>query len=373
MNRRTIRILAALLCCVAALFPQVAKADDWDGGQTYYTVYKEDGDVLFSIGGEVYLEDEYISGDNKLYRVVEVDTAGSKAIATLVGDEEMPGVEWLQKVFASSASASTAKNSDHLIALYATHTDESYVPSDGTESQDSGGGILDVAEALKTAFEKQGVNVVLDKTSHLPHDSGAYRRSRQTAASLMKKVPDALIDVHRDGIPSPDEYITEIDGTDTTKVRLLVGRANANSSVNKEFAKKIKAVADEQYPGLVKDIFMGKGTYNQDLMPQAILLEFGTHTINKTRAIKATDMVATVMTSVLYGEGSEGTGGTAAKKSSGVGSGVIWLIVVVAVAALVYAFLATGSGRGMVEKLKRNTSELTGGLVGKKPDEDKDK
>jgi hypothetical protein len=36
------------------------------------------------------------------------------------------------------------------------------------------------------------------------------------------------------------------------------------------------------------------------------------------------------------------------------------------VAALVYAFVSTGSGRGMWDKFKRSASELTGGSVGKR-------
>ena len=63
----------------------------------------------------------------------------------------------------------------------------------------------------------------------------------------------------------------------------------------------MKAVADKQYPGLVKDIFIGKGTYNQDLAPHAILLEFGTHTISKERVLNSADMMAKVVSNTLYG------------------------------------------------------------------------
>jgi stage II sporulation protein P len=353
--------------------------DDWnDIGDNYYTVKLESGEALFTVGAAVYVDDQYISGDNKRYVVTQVDAENYTATARYDSDEEMPAIDWLKPAFAPVSSDTSGGSGDRLIAIYATHTDESYVPSDGTSSEDDGGGILDVADALKSAFEKQGVTAVIDTTSHLPHDSGAYRRSRQTAVSLMKKMPDALIDVHRDGIPSAEEYLTEVEGVDTTQVRLLVGRSNQNSEANKEFAKSIKAVADEQYPGLIKDIFIGKGTYNQDLTPNAILLEFGTHTTSKERAIKATDMIATSMTSVLYGSGAadgvgSNTGSKAAVQSgnSGVGKGILFLVIFVVVAALAYAFLATGSGKGMMEKLKRNTSELTGGLLGKKPDNDR--
>ena len=46
-----------------------------------------------------------------------------------------------------------------------------------------------------------------------------------------------------------------------SKVRLLVGKGNQNKDANLSFAKQIKAVADKMYPGLIKDIYMGKGAW----------------------------------------------------------------------------------------------------------------
>ncbi len=77
-----------------------------------------------------------------------------------------------------------------------------------------------------------------------------------------------------------------------TKVRLVVGRQNPNREANLELAKNIKAIADEQYPGLVKGIFNARGNYNQDIGPRTILLEFGTHETSLDEAIRSTKFVA---------------------------------------------------------------------------------
>ena len=208
-------------------------------------------------------------------------------------------------------------------------------------AEEDGGGIYDVAKQFKAELEALGITVALDTSSHLPHDGGAYRRSRQTAVRLAEKAPDALIDIHRDGIPDPDEYTHTVAGDPVAKVRLLVGRANQNSAANRSFAKQIKAVADKMYPGLIKDIFIGKGNYNQEIMPHAILLEFGTHTISKERALASTELMANVLNKTLYGDvspsasGGADTGGSAAARtdgaadsSEGAGSGVVWLLLV---------------------------------------------
>ncbi len=375
------RILALFLALALGL-PACALASVGDTAGEIYTVFTEDGATLFQIAGAVSVGDEYISAENQLYEIISVDEQHKTAVARLVGAEEMPDVSWLNAEH--DAVSVYAQADKKLIALYVTHGDESYVPTDGTESEEDGGGIYDVAKQFKAELEALGITVALDTSSHLPHDGGAYRRSRQTAVRLAEKAPDALIDIHRDGIPDPDEYTHTVAGDPVAKVRLLVGRANQNSAANRSFAKQIKAVADKMYPGLIKDIFIGKGNYNQEIMPHAILLEFGTHTISKERALASTELMANVLNKTLYGDvspsasGGADTGGSAAARtdgaadsSEGAGSGIVWLLVVAGAAALAFAFLATGTGKGMGEKLKRNASELTGGLLGKRPDKDK--
>ena len=381
------KILSFLILAALLTQPAGAMASVGDTADECYTVFTQSGEQLFQIAGTVNVQDEYISADNKLYTIESADETNKTAVAALSGDEEMPDVSWLD---AQDAVPVYAQEQKKLIALYVTHSDESYIPTDGTESKETRGGIYDVATELKQQLEKRGITVELDTSTHLPHDGGAYRRSRQTATRLAEKGPDALIDIHRDGIPAPEEYTHTVEGENVSKVRLLVGKANQNSEANRVFAKQIKAVADKMYPGLIKDIFIGKGNYNQEIMPHAILLEFGTHTISKERAIASADLMANVLSyGEVSGSASGGAGQNAQKNSAaggaqsgqagaagadaansgeGSGSGIVWMLVIAGVAVLLFAFLATGSGKGMGEKLKRNTSEITGGLFGKKPD-----
>ena len=373
--------LALALYCACAVN---ASADDQVDAEALHVAVDGSGAYLFSIHGVLSEGDEYIAGDNVLYRIATVNSGN--AIAEKIGEEPMPDVSWLdvgeaQAVFASdeiTQAVSAKANADkRLIALYVTHSDESYIPSDGSQSISGQGGIYDVAREFRDALQKQGVDVILDESTHLPHDSGAYRRSRQTAERLLQKQPDAIIDIHRDGIPDESEYARTINGEEASRVRLLVGRSNQNSSVNREFAKQLKAVADKQYPGLVKDIFIGKGNYNQDLAPHAILLEFGTHTISKERVLNSTDMMAQVMSTALYGtqtgsaasEKSSSNQDAAVQSSKGVSGGMIFLVLSVIAGVIIFLLAQTGGGKAMKTKFTRNVSELTGGLFGKKPED----
>lgn len=378
--KKLICVLTLMLALMLAL-PVTARAEaaqsvstqapEADADENVWTIYDEDGQYLTSIYGRVYLDDEYISSDNRLYRIIEVDDSKRTAVAQYIGQESLIAPD-------NEAVATVAQESKRLIGIYSTHSDESYIPTDGAESKEKDAGIYDVDEALKKALEERGIEVELDTTTHLPHDAGAYRRSRSTAARLLKSQPAALLDIHRDGIPDPDEYVQKIEGENATKVRLLVGKSNPNADANRKFAKQIKAAADEMYPDLIKDIYIGKGDYNQELAPRAILLEFGTHTIKKERAIKSTDYMADVLERVLFGSTAKAEGAanadadaagsetTAEAGGSGAAWGILWVVGIALAAIVGYGLITTGSFAGMWNKVKRGASETTGGLLGKK-------
>ncbi len=356
----------ALLALLLALLPVGARAGDYlDEGQDeayddsqVYKIYDTRGNYLTSRAGQVYPQDEYIAGDNKLYRIVETDPASGRATAEYLGYEPASTAAF------GLVSAAGAQGQDKRICMYSTHSDESYEPTDGTSSKTQNAGIYDVGNALKKNLEERGIQVTYSQDTFLPHDAGAYRRSRSTAEELLKQAPAALLDLHRDGIPDPSEYEHQLEGQDITKVRLLVGRSNANADTNRAFAKEIKAVADEKYPGLIKDIYIGKGNYNQELYPKALLLEFGTHTTGKEEAIQSTQYMADVLDDVLFG----GTAQAASAQQGQAGvKGAAWLIGGALLAAVIYVLVSGGTFKNLGRRLSRGASQLTGGLVGKKP------
>lgn len=359
--------------------------DDEYSDDTAYRMFDEQGNYMTSRGGRIYEGDELITSDNQLYRIVSVDDVQHTAIAQHVGDEPaisrsdvQPAMAVLSATAAPSATNGGSENpsNNKLICMYSTHSDESYVPSDGTSSKTTNAGIYDVGDELKKNLESLGIEVEYSKETSLPHDAGAYRRSRQIAEDFIKQRPAALLDIHRDGIPDPSEYATTVDGEKMTKVRLFVGRNNPNADTNRAMAKKLKAEADKKYPNLIKDIFIGKGNYNQELYPQALLLEFGTHTSDKELVKKSTSYMAEVINDVLFSgtaKAEDEATGTPSNNRTG-GAGIAWLIGIAIVGAAIYGLVATGTLKNWQGKLARGTSELTGGLIGKDPDDDdKDK
>lgn len=359
-------ISLAFLCLVGALcaFPPAALAQE----ETLYTIVDASGAAVTHFIGLPDKGDEYIARDNSYYVIISVDEAAKTALAERRGIYDMPSVDWLR----DESQTRPASTDERAVALYCTHSDESYEPSDGSSSETPRGGIYDVAEALKANLEELGVTVHYDDATHLPHDNGAYKRSRATAQGLLQSGVDAIFDIHRDGIEDPGQYETKVDGQDSSMVRLLVGKSNQNAAQNKAFAAELKAVADELYPELVRDIYIGKGSYNQDLSANSVLLEFGTHTIDKELATNATQYMAQTIQNTLYGgvSGSArgGEAGAAPSKARGRGAwtGVLWVVVVVVAGACLFAILSTGGIKPALQKLGRGVREAGGGLFGKK-------
>ena len=386
MKEKLSRFALSLMLALAlyAAFLPTASADDLT--ESLHVAVDGTGAYLFSISGEISEGDEYISADNILYRIASVQNGN--AIAEKIGEEAMPDVSWLevgeaQPVFASEIAvpAANTKSDDSrkLIAMLVTHSDESYVPSDGTQSVNGQGGIYDVARDFRDALQQQGIDVILDESTHLPHDSGAYRRSRQTAERLLQKGPDAIIDIHRDGVPRSKRIRMQ-----HRRRKRVAGSPAGGTRQSEQHGQPGIRQADQSrgrqtIQFAVKDIFIGKGTYHQDLAPHAILLEFGTHTISKERVLNSTEMMAKVVSNTLYGpqtgsaiseKSAKGTSDiqkSAAKDDKGVSGGVIFLIVAVVAGVLIFALAQTGSGKAMGEKIGRNISEMTGGLFGRKP------
>lgn len=287
--------------------------------------------------------DSYIDRDNALYEVTRVE--GGVAHVANRGQTEMPDVSdamatsnfqtWLGDVLRGSRAQ--ADKDSGVIGIYHTHSAESYEPTSGTAFKDRGD-VFDVGLALKEALEAEGYTVVMSERGHLPHDGGAYQRSRRTAAELSREMPTTLIDVHRDAVPDPDFYRVTVDGKEMTAIRLVVGRQNQNRDANLEYAKRIKAIADEKYPGLIKGIFHAQGNYNQDLGPRMILLEFGTHTTTLEEAKESAGVFAKILPAAAGL--APGTKGAANEQIGGAATRTMWWILgIIAIGTLGWVWL----------------------------------
>lgn len=333
-----------------------------DGG--YYAIVDEKGNLLDKMSRVVYIGDELIAEDNNQYRVEKI--IGDTAVAKMVTQDVLANHEKLVKAaFGQGIVPVQTKNNDK-VALYHTHSAESYVPTDGTDSLPGQGGILKVGDSLAQKLQEKGVKAEHSKTPHEPRDANAYRRSRRTALELLKTGPATIIDVHRDGIPDPNFYSKEIAGNNVTSIRLVVGRQNQNMQANLDFAKTVKAGINEIYPGLIKSIFMAKGNYNQDLAPRSMLIEVGTHTNDRSQAEQGASLFADALPSILgIATNTPTDKANNVQSVKGDWSALWWILGVFLIGGALFLLISTGSFQGAMDKLKQFSSSEWANFLGK--------
>ncbi|HEY8417968.1 MAG TPA: stage II sporulation protein P [Limnochordales bacterium] len=388
--------LLASLVVLAWAPPAAGAGIDWDrvfddgvghrSGEGYYTWRDDEGNVITYTALAPVPGDTYITADNRMYEVVDVAPDGTVR-AEFREEVQLPRVlaaqprppadsawqalgqassrparalaarfpvlgRWFPALGQAQAAAPAQADDEPAgpIGIYHSHNAESYVPNSGDEFQEPYGDIMEVGRALEEALEQAGYRVIWSDRSHLPHDGGAYQRSRATVRELLEQGAVALIDVHRDAIPA-EQYRDVVAGEQLTKVRLVVGRQNPNREANLELAKRIKAVADERYPGLIKGIFNARGNYNQDVGPRTILMEFGTHETSLEEAVRAARLMAEV-----YPAAAGLAPGTAQEAGRQIGGGAwrgtLWVLLIAAGAVFGYLWINEGSPQAAWNRIR---------------------
>jgi len=367
MVKATIKTIALgiLFTIILCSFCSIVLAEE-EREEGYFTVYEEGTNKkIFATGMVVTIGDQYLDEDNNFYEVVKV--SGDKAYAKFLRKEDIersldfPEAKAMALAYQGEYNTLKAAElkKEKVIAIYHTHSDESYIPTDGKSSIPYNGGIFKVGDSLTAALERKGIKVIHSMNSHDPHDAMAYQRSRRTAMDLLKQGPDALVDVHRDAVPA-EEYQGDVNGKSLAKVRLVVGRQNPQMSTINNFAWQLKANADKKYPGLIKGIFYGRGGYNQDLYPHAVLIEAGTYTNSRYNAQDGVDFMADVIATTIYGPDYEkkvAPGGGTTTQVPGEGGGAAraigWIVGISVVGLGAYMLISSGGWNELSAKIRR--------------------
>lgn len=264
--------------------------------EKYFRMVDGDGRTIVITGRRLRIGDRYLDVNNRLYEVIEVEDylARARLIEKVKHDFSLGSSHY--KVKTLPVQAGTSRR----IAFYHSHNAESYVPSDGTDSIYGKGGIHDVGAAFRDVLEDKGINALYSERLHLPHDRGAYRRSRVTVQELLSQRPDAIFDIHRDAAPW-EAYALELEGEVVTQIQIVVGLNNPGFATNRKFAFDLKGHGDRIHPELIRGVFLIWGGYNQDLSPTNLLLEVGAHTNTKESAIKGITLFADIVGYYFYG------------------------------------------------------------------------
>ncbi|MGQ9556430.1 MAG: stage II sporulation protein P [Desulfurispora sp.] len=203
--------------------------------------------------------------------------------------------------------ALAVKKEDVRVAIYHTHTGETYRPDDGVERLNGQpGGVVAVGAALaRRLHEEYGIGVVHVARINDAVYSRSYLESEKVVRSLLQNYPHlgVLVDVHRDAAGAAAASTVGIEGRKAARLLLVTG-SDARAPFpgwrqNYQLALELVALAGKKYPGLLKGVQVKEGRYNQFLHPGAILLEVGNSGNSRAEAIYAGELFADILADYL--------------------------------------------------------------------------
>ncbi|MCM3411400.1 stage II sporulation protein P [Metabacillus litoralis] len=180
-----------------------------------------------------------------------------------------------------------------LVFIYFSHTRESFLPyfKKGTAPESSYHSKINISlvgNRLGESLRSNGIwNDVcqVDIVNMLNNRNltfcRSYKMSRGGVVNELRENRDlemAFV-IHRDSLPR--EYSTiEIGEESLAKISFVIGSGHENYKRNLDFTNGIHEVIERRYPGLsrgviIKDKSQGNGVYNQDLVPNSVIVEIG--------------------------------------------------------------------------------------------------
>ncbi len=205
-----------------------------------------------------------------------------------------------------------------LIAIYHTHTSESYASMSGvTHTQGKVGDIVKVGEELvRTLTEKYKIPVIHDRTiNDYPKWSQAYINALKCINELIRENPSfkIVLDLHRDGFEldrvssslAKETVTAVVGGRKVAKILIVVttdeyGLPHPNWQKNYNLARLLNEAMNQMYPGLSRGILIrNDGRFNQHVHEHALLLEIGSYESLEDEVILSARMLGDVIASVL--------------------------------------------------------------------------
>lgn len=181
------------------------------------------------------------------------------------------------------------------VFIYHSHSYESFLPllgitghPDANKARDAKTNITLVGDLVGKELEKKGIGVTVDKTNigqelkkkgWKTHQAYDVSRTIVQSALAENKEIKYMIDIHRDSARK-DITTAVINNKPYARLFFVVGRGSKNYDQNFELASAIHESLEKSYPGISRGIFEkgfsdGNGIYNQDLLPNTLLIEMG--------------------------------------------------------------------------------------------------
>jgi stage II sporulation protein P len=201
------------------------------------------------------------------------------------------------------------------VYIFHTHNTESFYPHlpDKSTSYDGKVNITLVGERLSKSLEKRGIGSIVDKTdiASILKEKGmklyqSYDAMRPIVEEAISQNDDLkyFFDLHRDSL-SREHTTKTMNGKDYARFAFVIGAEHPQYEQNLKFASEMHQRLEEKYPGISRGVITKKGAgvdgvYNQDLHPNAIVIEFGGVYNHLDELYRSADIMAEVFSDYYF-------------------------------------------------------------------------
>ncbi len=203
---------------------------------------------------------------------------------------------------------------DPIIYIYNSHQLENYDGAD-YEIYNITPNVMMASYILKERLNELGVSSIVEKgniTEFLKTNNWNYNYSYDASEYFIKQaISDYptlkyFIDIHRDSINKKESTVT-IGDKNYARILFVVGLAHQNYQANLELANKINKSIFSQYPSICRGVLTKKGSnvngiYNQDISPNAILLEIGGYQNTIDEVMNTINIIAPILKEIIANE-----------------------------------------------------------------------
>lgn len=213
-------------------------------------------------------------------------------------------------------TANITKNKPTVL-VYHTHSSESYqiaengFYSDSLVAEPQTLGVIRAGDALCSAIEAHGYEVIHDRTVYDTSYSGAFERSRKNVSEILRANPSIqiVIDLHRDSITRKDgsrvKTVTEIGEKKVAQIQIITGCEDGavtgfpNWEKNLTFALRLQKNIADSAPSAVRPLLFCARKYNMDLVPCALNIEIGTDANTLREAVYSAEILGNSISELI--------------------------------------------------------------------------
>lgn len=255
-------------------------------------------------GGKVVAR-KMSSGDRSKYGIATVNRSGKK--------EDIPAA------LAAELTQTFEDTDAPQVLILHTHTTEGYMTYDGgyfnegdrDRTRDHRKNVVAVGEAIRLTLAAAGITAIHDTTVHdQPQYAGAYGRSADTAAAILKKHPTikVVLDIHRDAVLENGAVVkptATVGGKKAAQMMLITGTVDTAAlphprwRENLALSTQLQAALDEVSPDLMRPLNTVASRYSQHLSPGWVLVEVGAEGNTVAEAVTSGQILADTLVKLL--------------------------------------------------------------------------